>query len=125
MLFRSWQPVLTLGLNTGQQDSLASRNDLMPRTRGANIGVGLTPAEKWGLQLGYAFLESKYRAPDFFAFPDARRDKYNGYTVGVTYLVARDISIRGEALTSKNKSNADAYAFPRDTYTIKLRYEFK
>jgi hypothetical protein len=43
----------------------------------------------------------------------------------VTYLYSRNISVRGEALFSRNSSNADAYAFPRAVYAVKVRYEFK
>ena len=92
---------------------------------GASAAVTFTPVEKWGAQLGYTYQRSDYRGPDFFAFPDKRHDKYDAYNVALTYLYSRNISFRGEALFSKNRSNADAYAFPRDVYSFKVRYEFK
>ena len=84
-----------------------------------------TPVAKWGVLVGYTYQESNYQGPDFFAQPDARHDKYEAVNAAVSYLYSRNISFRGEALFSRNRSNADAYAFPRDVYTAKIRYEFK
>lgn len=120
-----WQPVLNLGLNAGVQRSRTDHDELVPRTVGASAAVTFAPAEKWGAQLGYTHQSSDYRGPDFFAFPDKRRDKYDAGNVALTYLYSRNISIRGEALFSKNRSNADAYEFPRDVYSLKVRYDFK
>ena len=120
-----WQPVLMLGVNAGRQHSRTDHAELVPRSLGASAAVTFTPAAKWGAQLGYTYQKSDYRGPDFFAFPDERRDRYDAYNAAVTYLYSRNISFRGEALFSKNRSNADAYAFPRDVYAFKVRYEFK
>jgi hypothetical protein len=119
-----WEPVLTLGVNAGEQHSRTGRPDLMPRTLGANVGLTFTPVAKWGVQFGYAYLKSDYQGTDFFAFPDARHDKYDAANAAISYLYSRKISFRGEALWSKNRSNADVYAFPRDVYLAKVRYEF-
>ena len=120
-----WQPVLMLGVNAGSQHSRTDHSELVPRSLGASAAVTFSPAAKWGAQLGYTYQRSDYRGPDFFAFPDKRRDKYDAGNVALTYLYSRNISLRGEALFSKNRSNADAYAFPRDVYAFKVRYEFK
>ena len=120
-----WQPVLTLGVNAGTQHSRADHSELVPRTLGASAAVTFAPAAKWGAQLGYTYQRSNYRGPDFFAFPDERHDKYDAFNAALIYLYSRNISVRGEALFSKNRSNADAYAFTRDVYSVKVRYEFK
>ena len=125
-LFRHpWEPILSLGVNAGNQHSRTGRPDLVPRSWGASATVNFTPVPKWGVLFGYAYQQSDYHGPDFFAFPDARHDKYDAVNAAVSYLYSRNISFRGEALFSKNRSNADAYAFPRDVYTVKVRYEFK
>ena len=43
----------------------------------------------------------------------------------MTYLINRKLSVRGEALMSKNRSNVELFSFPRDIVALKLRYEFK
>ena len=121
----AWQPILMLGVNVGTQRSRTGHAELVPRSRGVSAAVTFTPAAKWGAQLGYTYQQNDYRAADFFAFPDSRHDKYDAYNAALTYLVSRNISLRAEALFSKNRSNADAYAFPRDVYAFKVRYEFK
>ncbi len=121
----AWQPVLMLGVNAGSQRSRTDHPELVPRALGASAALTFAPAERWGAQLGYAYQRSDYRGPDFFAFPDKRHDKYDAGNVALTYLYSRSISFRGEALFSRNRSNADAYAFPRDVYSFKVRYEFK
>jgi hypothetical protein len=121
----AWEPMLTLGLIAGDQHSRTGHPELVPRTWGANVSVNLTPAPRWGLSFGYAYQQSDYHGPDFFAQPDSRHDKYHALNAAVTYLYSRKVSIRGEALFSRNHSNADAYAFPRDVYGAKIRYEFK
>ena len=120
-----WQPVLMLGVNAGNQHSRTDHSELVPRSLGASAAVTFAPAAKWGAQLGYAYQRSDYRGPDFFAFPDKRHDQYDAFNVALTYLFSRNLSFRGEALYSKNRSNADAYAFPRDVYSFKVRYDFK
>lgn len=120
-----WEPVLSLGVNAGNQHSRTGRPDLVPRTLGANVGLTFTPVARWGVLLGYTYLQSDYQGPDFFTAPDSRHDKYQAYNAALTYLYSRNISFRAEALWSRNSSNADAYAFPRDVYSIKVRYEFK
>jgi hypothetical protein len=125
-LFRHpWEPILTLGMNAGDQHSRTGRPDLVPRSWGASATVNFTPVPKWGVLLGYTYQQSDYHGPDAFAFPDARHDKYDAGYAAVSYLYSRNITFRGEALFSKNRSNADAYAFPRDVYAVKMRYEFK
>ena len=120
-----WQPILMLGVNAGSQHSRTGHAELVPRSRGASVAMTFAPTAKWGAQLGYTYQQSDYRAPDFFAFPDRRHDKYDAYNAAVTYLYSRNISFRAEALFSRNRSNADAYAFPRDIYAFSVRYEFK
>lgn len=120
-----WQPILTLQASTGKEDPLApNRQDLGRKIHGARAALSFTPAAKWGASLGFTYQESEYGAPDVF-LGVIRRDKYEAWDAALTYLLSRNWSIRGEALWTKNRSNVALYAFTRDLYTVKLRYEFK
>ncbi len=119
-----WQPTLALGINHGRQHSTQDRADLVPRTTGITAGVSFTPAAKWGVALDYLFLQSDYQAPDVI-IGDTRRDKYQAYTAAVSYLISRNLSVRAEAQMARNQSNIELYAFPRDVFVVKMRYEFK
>jgi hypothetical protein len=120
-----WEPILTLGANVGDQHSRTGHPELVPRSAGVNALLNFSPAPKWGLSAGYTYQASNYHGPDFFAQPESRRDRYSAVNLGVTYLYSRSISVLGQVLLSRNRSNADAYAFPREVYGVKLRYEFK
>ena len=120
-----WQPVLMASLSAGREDTIASgREDLARHYSGGRLGVSFTPAAKWGVALGYTVQNSRYQAPDAF-LGVARRDDYEALDAAVTYLINRKLSVRGEALMSKNRSNVELFSFPRDIVALKLRYEFK
>lgn len=120
-----WQPMLSANINLGREDAIASgREDLSRHYAGWRLGMSFTPAAKWGVAVGYSAQSSRYQAPDAF-LGVARRDDYDAIDAAVTYLVDRNFSIRGEALLSRNRSNISLFSFPRDIFTVKLRYEFK
>lgn len=122
---RAWQPFLTIGLNAGREDTVdAARQDLARDLYGGRISLSLTPAAKWGLALGCAVQNSRYLAPDLI-LGVARDDRYSSFDVAVSYLYSRNLSFRLEAISSRNRSNIDLYAFPRDIISFKVRYEFR
>ncbi len=124
-----WEPILTLGVNAGDQRRVTAdplNSALTPRTLGVNATLTFTPVPKWGVLFGYTYQQSDYKGPDSsLAFLDTRHDKYDAVNAAVSYLYSRNISFRVEALFSKNRSNSEVYAFTRDVYAAKVRYEFK
>ncbi|MBK0391985.1 hypothetical protein [Ramlibacter algicola] len=121
----AWSPLLTLALNMGDQRSRTGHDELVPRTLGASASLNLSPLPKWGVLVGYSYQQSKYHGEDFFTSPDSRRDRFHAIDLGLTYLWSRHLSFRAEAQLSRNRSNADVYAFPRNVFALKARYEFK
>ncbi len=119
-----WQPTISVGANYGQQHTRQGRPDLVPRTKGVNAGVTFTPAAKWGGSLDYVYLQSDYQGPDVI-IGETRHDKYQAFIGAATYLISRNLSVRAEVQLARNQSNIDLYAFPRDVYMVKMRYEFK
>ena len=119
------QPILSASVNLGREDAIAfGREDLSRRYTGWRLGLSFTPAAKWGVAVGYTVQRSNYQAPDAF-LGVTRRDDYDAIDTAITYLVDRNLSVRGETLLSKNRSNISLFSFPRDIFAIKLRYEFK
>jgi len=90
----------------------------------ANRDLTFTPAAKWGVALGVNYLASDYLDINFLA-GEARRDQYRTFNGIISYLISRNLSIRAEALVARNSSNIDLYAFQREVFTLKMRYEFK
>ena len=119
-----WEPAITAGVNYAEQHSTQGRADLVPRTTGANVGVSFTPAAKWGVAMGYTYVQSNYGDINILAGV-ARNDTYQAFNGVVSYLINRNLSVRAEANLAHNSSNIDLYAFPREVYMMKLRYEFK
>ena len=119
-----WEPAISLGANYAEQHSTQGRPDLVPRTQGVNANVSFTPAAKWGVAVGYTYVQSDYQGINFLAGV-ARKDTYQAFNGVVSYLINRNLSVRAEATLAHNSSNIDLYAFPRDLYMVKLRYEFK
>ena len=63
----AWQPVVSLSLNLGREDTIAEgREDLARHYAGGRLGVSFTPAAKWGAAVGYTLQNSRYQAPDAF-----------------------------------------------------------
>lgn len=121
----AWQPIFSALLNSGREDTIAERReDLARRFAGARLGVSFTPAAKWGASLGYTYQRSRYQAPDLI-LGVARRDRFEGWDAALSYLWSKNVSIRGEALWSKNRSNIELFTFPRNIFAVKLRYEFR
>lgn len=119
-----WQPVMTLTANYGGEHDIKQRPDLGRRLWGGRAAVSFTPAAKWGVALGVSYQRSDYGGPDVI-LGATRHDDYYAADAAVTYLLTRNLSVRGEATFTKNHSNIELYTFPREIYAIKLRYEFK
>lgn len=121
----AWQPILTASGNAGREDAIAAgREDLSRRLYGARAGVSFTPLAKWGVSVGYTAQHVRHVAQDLI-LTTRRSDRYDAVDGAVSYLIDRNLSLRAEALVSQNRSNIQLYAFPRNLYTVKLRYEFK
>jgi len=118
------QPVMTLTANYGNEHDIKDRPDLGRRLWGGRAAVSFTPAAKWGVALGATYQRSDYSGADII-LGTTRHDDYYGADASVTYLLTRNLSVRGEANFTKNHSNIELFTFPREVYAIKLRYEFK
>ncbi len=119
-----WQPILSLALTAGTEDTVTNRPDLVRNLYGGRIAVSFTPQAKWGASLAYGHLRSDYKGVDPF-FGVTRKDKYNAVDAAVTYLYTKNLSFKGEVLLSKNRSNIALFAYPRDIAAFKVRYEFQ
>jgi hypothetical protein len=121
----AWQPILSANVSLGREDTIAQgRQDLARQYAGGRLGVSFTPAAKWGVAIGYSVQSSRYQAQDAF-FGVTRKDDYDAVDAAVTYLINRNLSLRAEALLSKNRANIELLSFRRDIFALKLRYEFK
>ena len=119
-----WQPIFSAQLSLGVENA-HTRPDLASRDfGGGRVGVTVTPAPKWGVSAGVTYLSARYEQPDVFGGVK-RKDRYEAYDASLTYLLSRSWSVRAEALLARNRSNIEIFSYPRETYLVKLRYEFK
>ncbi|MDX1374369.1 MAG: surface lipoprotein assembly modifier [Burkholderiales bacterium] len=120
----AWQPIVSLALTAGTEDTRRHRPDLVRDLYGGRIGVSFTPQAKWGVSIAYGHLRSDYKGPDAL-LGVTRKDKYDAVDASVTYLYTKQLSFKGEVLFSKNDSNIELYEFPRDLALFKVRYAFE
>lgn len=120
----SWQPLLTLSLNTGKEDNTEGRPDLGRDLYGGRVAIAVTPIPKWAVSVGGTYQKSNYAAEDTL-FGTTRRDNYYAADAVASYAYTRDLSLRAELLLSKNESNLELYTYRRDMLTFKLRYDFR
>jgi len=119
-----WQPLLTLQASAGEEHNRESRPDLGRKFYGGRAAAALTPAPRWSLSAGATYQESRYDGADPL-LAVTRKDRYYGLDAAVSYALTREWSVRGEYQYTDNKSNLALYAFDRNLFLIKLRYEFK
>jgi hypothetical protein len=120
----SWQPLVSVNLNGGQEHDIRGRPDLGRELYGGRLGFSVTPAPKWAVSLGATYLHSHYQGPDVL-LAIVRKDNYVAADATVSYAYTRNLSVRVELLGSKNSSNLDLYAYRRDIAALKVRYDFK
>lgn len=120
----SWQPLLTLSANYGEERNERNRPDLGRKFYGGRAALALTPAPKWSVSAGATYQKSDYDGPDIL-LGVVRKDNYFGLDANVGYALTRNWSVRGEYQFSDNKSNLALYEYDRHLVAVKLRYEFK
>jgi hypothetical protein len=120
----AYQPLLTVGVNLGEEDNRRGRPDLGRDLYGARVALALTPAPRWTLSAGASYQHSKYQAPDAL-LGVLRKDNYYGLDAAVSYALTRELLVRSEYQYSSNDSNLALYEYDRHVIAVKLRYEFK
>ena len=123
-LISSWQPLLSLSVNYGQEHNVRARPDLGRQFWGGRAAVAMTPVPRWGLSLGASYQDSEYDGVDPL-LGVVRKDKFWGLDAALSYALTRNWSVRGEYQFLKNDSNLALYEFDRQIVAVKLRYEFK
>jgi tetratricopeptide (TPR) repeat protein len=118
------QPILNVGVNFGEEHNRRDRPDLGRDMAGFNVGLNLSPLPRWGVNLGYAYQDSRYNGMDAL-LNVTRRDTNQSVSLGAVYLYDKNISIRGDVGLSENKSNLELYSYRRTIGSINVRYDFK
>jgi hypothetical protein len=119
----NYQPLFTATANIGNEHNVRNRPDLGRDMYGGRVALAVTPAPKWGLSVGATYQKSRYQGPDILLLT-TRKDDYYALDAVASYAFSRQLSVRGEATLSSNKSNLELYEYQRNIYAVKLRYEF-
>jgi hypothetical protein len=119
------QPLLSITGYLGKED-VDERSDRTRDVYGARVTGSLTPAPRWSLLLGVTVQRSNYLSADETRMLDfLREDQYGALDLAVSYAITRNLSIRGEALVSRNSSNDSLFEYDRHTLMLKLRYDIR
>jgi tetratricopeptide (TPR) repeat protein len=120
----AWQPLISISGSYAKEDNERNRDDLARDIYGLRAVVAASPAPRWALSTGFSYQQSNYEVRDILS-RDPRRDKYYGVDAIVSYAITKELSVRGEAMLSINRSNIELYEYKRAMLAVKLRYEFK
>ncbi|NWG86120.1 MAG: DUF560 domain-containing protein [Hydrogenophilaceae bacterium] len=117
-----WQPVVSARLSYSKESNQKRRPDFSRDMPGLNLGVSFSPDPKWGLGVNYAYQKSNY---DGKMLGVDRKDSYQSLGLNATFLVDKQVSLRGELSYSENESNIELYSNKRTLAAVNLRYDFK
>jgi hypothetical protein len=120
----AWQPLFTANVNGGEEHNIRGRPDLGRDMYGGRIALAVTPAPKWGMSAGATYQKSDYQGEDALLLT-TRKDDYYALDAVASYAYTRNLSARAELLFSKNDSNLELYAYRRNVFALKMRYDFK
>lgn len=119
------QPLVTVSVNYGEERNRKSQPDLSRDILGLRIGMGLTPAPKWGASVGLGYQDIKHKARFAGIASEARKDRVLSFDASVSYAYDKHITLRGEYTRTDQSSNVGLFDYDRDMLAFKLRYEFK
>jgi outer membrane protein len=115
--------VISLTGSAGLENSIGGRDDGDKRFWGPRVFVQKTFSEALG---GYASLgatKASYVAVNpLYLF--ARDEVLYDIALGLTWTVAKGLSIRPQLSLAKNVSNADLYSYDKADFSINARYDF-
>ncbi len=118
------QPLVSV-TGYGGRENVSERSDRTRKVYGARLTGSLTPAPRWSVLMGATYQLSDYSAPDATRMLDfTRKDRSGAFDLTVAYAITRNLSVRGEALVSRNLSNDTLFEYDRNTLAFKIRYEF-
>lgn len=119
-----WSPLITFSGTYAHEDNKRARQELSRDIWGARVAVAVTPAPRWALAVGATAQHSHYESAEPL-FGMVRADFYYAGDISLSYAITRALSVRAEALFSRNDSNLALFDYSRNVYAIKLRYDFK
>ncbi len=119
----TWQPVLDVMFNLGQQVNQSDRPDLGRNLAGLNLQLSMMPSERIGISVGAGYIQSKYGSQDLL-FESERSDSLYSANATFQYKLTKELSTRAEFTYYSNQSNLGLYGYNQWTGALKLRYAY-
>lgn len=113
---------LSAGLLAGRERNRSGRPDLGRLFYGGRIGFSMSPWQRWTF-FGGAFAQRSAYEDDDAILGVTRRDWYGALEAGGAWQWTESLSVRLEALVSRNRSNIELYEYSRNVIAAKVRYE--
>jgi hypothetical protein len=117
------RPALNLSLTLGDERNDQNHPEYSRNLWGMSGSFSIRPLPRLTLAATLMHQESDYDADDPLLLV-TRHDRYDSLTLGATYLLDRQLSLRGEIIYADNQSNIPLYEYDRLQGLVKLRYEF-
>lgn len=117
------RPTLNFSLTLGGERNDRGHPEYSRSLWGMSGSFSVRPLPRLTLAATILHQESDYDASDPLLLV-TRHDRYDSLSLGATYLLDRQLSLRGEIIYADNRSNIPLYAYDRLQGLVKLRYEF-
>lgn len=117
------RPTLNVSLTWGDERNDRHRSDYSRELLGISGTFSIRVLPLLTLSATVFHQESNHDSADPL-LGVTRRDRFDHLALGATYLLDRNLSLRGEVAYTDNRSNIPLYAYDRLQAALKLRYEF-
>lgn len=115
--------VLSLSASAGNENAVGGRDDGDKRFWGPRIFVQKTFSDTIGAYVSAGATYSKYAlANPLYLF--AREETLYDLALGVTWAVAKGVSVRPQLSYVKNSSNAELFSYDKTDYSVNVRFDF-
>ncbi len=115
--------VLNITGTGGYEDAFGNRSDGDRRFLGPRILVQKSFSDTLGGYVTSGITASRYKGINS-SYLFARRETLTDLTLALTWTVAKGVSVRPQVSYTKNKSNAELYAYDKTDASINVRFDY-
>ncbi len=115
--------VLSLSASAGNENAVGGRDDGDKRFWGPRVFVQKTFSDKVGAYVSAGATQSKYALVNpLYLF--AREETLYDLAIGVTWTVAKGVTVRPQLSYVRNNSNAELFSYDKTDISVNVRFDF-
>jgi outer membrane protein len=115
--------VLSLSASAGNENAVGGRDDGDKRFWGPRVFAQKTFSDKVGSYVSAGATFSKYTLINpLYLF--AREEALYDFALGVTWTIAKGVTVRPQLSYVKNNSNAELFSYDKTDFSLNIRFDF-